>query len=211
MSKEFILPRRGMLESVNATYYKESTGRDLTVRELRLLPFIQNCFMNKKLIRADHINEEEQQILKEMSGTGLIQFGREKGNVGWYFIEISESFWNVIVAILYDGYVAKVNSEPDFKGKTCKELTGSSFSVNHSAFMKLHYAVINSGSIIEGELTKKERELINKLEKSDLIYFERRSPESERFNIGTTKILWDIINSEIFNSLKIKEKQEEEA
>ena len=209
MSKELILPRRGMLENVNTAYYKEVTGRDLTVRELRLLPFIQNCFMNKKLIRADHINEEEQQILKEMDCAGLIQFGREKGNVGWYFIEINESLWNVVVNILYDGYVAKVNPEPDFKSETCKMLTGSSFSVNNSAFIKIHYAVINCGSIIESELTKKERDLVDKLEKMDLIYFERRSPESERFNIGTTKILWDVINSEIYNSLKIEEKQEE--
>ena len=39
----------------------------------------------------------------------------------------------------------------------------------------------------------------------DLIYFERRSPESERFNIGTSKVLWDVINEEMFNSLKVEE------
>ena len=65
--------------------------------------------------------------------------------------------------------------------------------------------MLNGGSIIESELNKKERELVNKLEKMDLIYFERRSPESERFNIGTSKVLWDVINQEMFNSLKIEE------
>lgn len=209
MSKELILPRRGMLENVNTAYYKEVTGRDLTVRELRLLPFIQHCFINKKLISPDNLNEEEFKILKEMNKNGLIEFGRSKGNIGWYFVVIGSNFWNVIVNILYDSYVAKVNLEPDFKSETCKMLTGNSFSVNNSSFMKIHYAVINGGSIIESELTKKERDLVDKLEKMDLIYFERRSPESERFNIGTTKILWDVINSEIYNSLKIEEKQEE--
>lgn len=205
MSKEFILNPRGKLENANVNLYKEITGRDLTVLELRLLPFIQNCFINKKLMNGNNLNKEEKDILKEMNDVGLINFGRAKGSVGFYFIEINQSLWNITVTTLYDTYVAKSSIEPKSIVKTCKELTGSSFSVNRSTFDKIHYAVINGGSIIESELNKKERELVNKLEKMDLIYFERRSPESERFNIGTSKVLWDVINEEMLNSLKVEE------
>lgn len=205
MSKEFILNPRGKLENADLNIYKEVTGRDLTVRELRLLPYIQNCFANEKLMNGNNLNQEEKDLLKEMNNVGLIKFGRAKGCVGFYFIEINEPLWNVIVKTLYDTYVAKSSIEPQSGAKTCKELTGSSFSVNKTTFNKIHYAVLNGGSIIESELNKKERELINKLEKMDLIYFERRSPESERFNIGTSKVLWDVINEEMFNSLKVEE------
>lgn len=207
MSKEFILNPRGKLENADVNIYKEATGRNLTQRELRLLPFIQYCFANEKLINGNNLNQEEIDILKEMNDIGLIKFGRAKGCVGFYFVEINETLWNVIVKTLYDTYVAKSSIELSSGAKTCKELTGSSFSVNRTTFDKIHYAVLNGGSIIESELNKKERELVNKLEKMDLIYFERRSPESERFNIGTSKILWNVINSEMLNSLKVKEEE----
>lgn len=205
MSKEFILTTRGKLENADTNIYTEVTGRNLTKQELRLLPFIQNCFANEKMMNANNLNEEEKDILKEMNDAGLINFGRAKGCVGFYFVEINETLWNVIVKTLYDTYVAKSSVNPISEAKTCKELTGSSFSTNRTTFDKIHYAVLNGGSIIESTLNKKERELVNKLEKMDLIYFERRSPESERFNIGTSKILWDVINSEMLNSLKVKE------
>lgn len=47
MSKEFILNPRGKIENADLNIYKEVTGRDLTIRELRLLPFIQDCFANE--------------------------------------------------------------------------------------------------------------------------------------------------------------------
>ena len=100
MSKEFILNPRGKLENADVNIYKEVTGRNLTQQELRLLPFIQNCFANEKLMNGHNLNEDEKDILKEMNDVGLINFGRAKGYVGFYFVEINEPLWNIIVKLI---------------------------------------------------------------------------------------------------------------
>lgn len=104
MNKENIMeqpePRqgRGQLTDRIKTKSVELMGYEISVRELRLMPYIQNCVMNSKNIDPAHINAEEREILSLWRGKKYITGGASG-------LKITKEFWDIISEILFLGYV----------------------------------------------------------------------------------------------------------
>lgn len=102
MSKltQIITPKRGALNDAAVAEYKKRTDRDLSVRELRLIPFISYTVQNGGQIRANQVNREEIEILTELNEAGLVLFRRSLGNVGFYELAVSDGYWNAMCRVL---------------------------------------------------------------------------------------------------------------
>lgn len=78
----------------------KSLGFDkFTVKELRLLPYIQWVMMNSQRIEPVKINQEEREILSAWRAKGWI----EGGAAG---MSITREFWDAMNEILWLSYVA---------------------------------------------------------------------------------------------------------
>lgn len=206
MNKKLLLVKRGNIENVDVEYYKKETGRDLSVKELRLLPYIQHVFLNNEYIRKGiHINDEEFLILESLSNANLIKFGRAKGQVGYYQVTINNLFRKVITKTLFDSYAAKSSTENSYEGASYKEITGRNISDNELKAMKIVLrGSMDGGYINESDISKSIISILEKLEKDDLIYFKKRQNDEERFNIGVTKIYWDLIINALYKDVEEK-------
>lgn len=92
--------KRGQLTQRIKDESVEFLGREITLQELRLLPYIMECILNLQKFDFNKITSAENQILMEFVEGGFIT-GRniyEKFNV-------SKDFYNFITEILYLGYV----------------------------------------------------------------------------------------------------------
>lgn len=104
MNKENIMeqsePRqgRGQLTDRIKTKSVELMGYEISVRELRLMPYIQNCVMNSINIDPAAINAEEREILSLWRGKRYITGGASG-------LKITKEFWDIINEILFLGYV----------------------------------------------------------------------------------------------------------
>ena len=107
MSKltQIITPKRGALNDAAVAEYKKRTDRDLSITELRLLPFISNTVQNGGQIRASQINSIEIGLMTELDEAGLILFRRSLGNVGFYELAVSDGYWNTLSRVLALTYV----------------------------------------------------------------------------------------------------------
>lgn len=107
MSKltKIITPKRGALNDAAVAEYKKRTDRDLSVTELRLLPFISYTVQNGGKIRASQINGDERKLLVELDDAGLVLFRRAEGDVGFYDIAVSDGYWNTLCRVLALTYV----------------------------------------------------------------------------------------------------------
>ena len=71
---------------------------DFTVRELRLLPYIQHVMINDQKINPVHINQEEREILSTWKSRGWMEGGMSG-------LAISQWFWNAMNDVLWASYV----------------------------------------------------------------------------------------------------------
>ena len=93
------MSQRGVLTAEIQKKAKDLLGYDLSVHELRLMPYIQYIVTNEKRIYREHLKEVDKAIL---------EFWIEKGYISGdlnYHIEITKSFWDAMCEILYIGYV----------------------------------------------------------------------------------------------------------
>ena len=85
----------------------ELLGYGITVRELRLFPFIQHTLCNNQKIIITYINNEEMEFLAKYVKLGYIlegitENGRPMMNTS---LKITKEFWNIMNEILWLGYV----------------------------------------------------------------------------------------------------------
>jgi hypothetical protein len=73
-------------------------GYEISVRELRLMPYIQYVMVNEQRISPQHINKEEREILAKWKKAGHIEGGASGLN-------ITEEFWKIINELIFLGYV----------------------------------------------------------------------------------------------------------
>lgn len=75
-------------------------GREITTRELRLIPYVQYVLVNDRRIERVKVNEEEIEILGRWESAGWItlDFVRD------VTIEVTKEFWNAMHEILWAGY-----------------------------------------------------------------------------------------------------------
>lgn len=93
---------RGALTDELKGFYLEKTKRELTKRELRLLPFILHCGLNNGRIVSGNLNGEEIVILESLDEAGFIFYSRSGEMVG-----ITEEYFDIVCEILKHSYLTK--------------------------------------------------------------------------------------------------------
>lgn len=73
-------------------------GREITMDELRLMPYIQYVMMNEQRLDIPKINPEERKILKKWKEEGFIEGGASG-------LSITKDFWDFLSEILFLSYV----------------------------------------------------------------------------------------------------------
>lgn len=92
------MQKRGQLTDRIKAYSLEKLGYEITLRELRLMPYLQYCVMNSQNIEPIKINQEEREILAKWRDNDFITGGAVD-------LKISKNFWDAICGILWLGYV----------------------------------------------------------------------------------------------------------
>lgn len=90
---------RGALTPQIQEIAKKHLGREISSRELRLMPYIQYEAMNSQKIDPNKMNAEERTIWQSWKKQGWV----DGGMTG---IGITKDFWDTMNEILWLGYVA---------------------------------------------------------------------------------------------------------
>lgn len=104
---EVFKPRRGMVTDRAAAYYLAAVERELTVKELRLLPLINDTVLNSGKLPVRQVNAEEVAILKALSKAGWIVFQRDEILIGGYTLAISPAYWQHMNYVLFLTYAVQ--------------------------------------------------------------------------------------------------------
>ena len=91
---------RGMMNDRAQVAAKKHLGREITLAELRLMPYIQYVMMNSQAIEIAHIGDGEREILSQWRKEGHIEGGASG-------LAITREFWNAICDILFETYVRR--------------------------------------------------------------------------------------------------------
>jgi hypothetical protein len=89
---------RGQLTPAVKFTAQKLMGREITLTEFRLMPYVQYTMMNSQKIDPNKISEEERTILQLWRKEGRIQGGASG-------MAITKEFWDAINEILFMGYV----------------------------------------------------------------------------------------------------------
>lgn len=100
-------PERGAMNTMASTAYKLGCGRELTLRELRLIPFIVYVVTNEGIFHDQKVSALEMGILRDLKEEGLVLLERAEGKVGFYQLAVTPNFWAACNAVLLHTYVIK--------------------------------------------------------------------------------------------------------
>jgi len=89
---------RGQLTDRIKTKSKELLGEEITVRELRMMPYVAYTMQNSQKIDPKSVNQEEREILSKWREAGHI----EGGAAG---MAITKEFWDICNELIFLGYV----------------------------------------------------------------------------------------------------------
>lgn len=89
---------RGQLTDRVQEKAKELLGREISLRELRLMPYLQYCLMNSQHLDPAKVSDEERMILAKWRELGYITGG---ASAMW----IDKKFWDCIHELLFLAYV----------------------------------------------------------------------------------------------------------
>jgi hypothetical protein len=89
---------RGALTKPVQAKAKELLGHELTVRELRLLPYLDYQAKNEQRLKRAQLNDEENDILRKWYAAGYIDGGYDR-------LKLSKKFYDAIQQILWLAYV----------------------------------------------------------------------------------------------------------
>ena len=89
---------RGQLTDRIKQRSKELLGYEITVRELRLMPYIMYVMVNEQRLEIAKINQEEREILRKWKDAGHIEGGASG-------LAITREFWDICCSIVFLGYV----------------------------------------------------------------------------------------------------------
>lgn len=95
---------RGQLTEEIQKLAKDFLGREITVRELRLYPYLDYVMKNEQKIKPIHINQEERDILKNLRDEGHIEGGASG-------LSMTKEFYDYINQVLWFSYVVGVYPE----------------------------------------------------------------------------------------------------
>lgn len=89
---------RGALTEEIQDIAKRMIKREITIRELRLIPYIQFVMVNDQKLEPNKISQEEREILRKWKDAGFV----EGGATG---LSITKEFWDFMCEVLFEGYV----------------------------------------------------------------------------------------------------------
>ena len=92
------MAHRGQLTDETNTRMKMYLGREASITELHLMPYVQFTMMNNQKLDVKKINKDEREILSLWRKAGYITGGASK-------MTMDAGFWEFINMILYDAYV----------------------------------------------------------------------------------------------------------
>ncbi|EPN1680654.1 hypothetical protein ACTV1X_001546 [Cronobacter sakazakii] len=90
--------KRGQLTPEISERAFELLGKEITQKELRLIPYVQYCLLNVGCIEPSKINQEEREILSDWRKRGFIDGGVSK-------LACTEHFWSSMHELLWMAYV----------------------------------------------------------------------------------------------------------
>ena len=94
---------RGMLTKEVKAVSKKLLGYSITLKELRLIPYVQYVMVNDQRIEREKINDEERDILDGWETKGFLN--RDDG------LSITKKFWDAMCEILYVSYVTGTDGD----------------------------------------------------------------------------------------------------
>lgn len=104
------MANRGELTPFIKARMEAFLGRETTVAELRLLPYIGFVMVNDRAIDPKKVNREERDILALWRAAGYIEGGMSG-------LALTREFYDFVQDILFFGYVAyDCTGEADFNG-----------------------------------------------------------------------------------------------
>jgi len=89
---------RGQLTDRIKSKSIELLGKEMNVKELRLMVYIQYVMINDQRIDPNKVSPEERKILSGWRKDGFIEGGASG-------LRITEDFWNILCEIIFLGYV----------------------------------------------------------------------------------------------------------
>lgn len=91
---------RGCITKEITEASKKFMGCEITVRELRLLPYLQDCLMNCRTLSRQSLNEEE---------TGILFDWKERGYISGDILMpvLTKEFYDFMCEVLYYSYIKK--------------------------------------------------------------------------------------------------------
>ncbi len=95
---------RGILTKRIQKKAKKFLGREITVTELRLYPYLHYTMMNEQYIKKHQVNCKDYEILSVLRKEGYIKDGT-KG------LAITRDFWDYINDVLWYSYVVQEAEE----------------------------------------------------------------------------------------------------
>jgi len=101
---------RGMLTTDVDKIAKIFLGRGITLRELRLIPYIQYVMVNERKLEICKVNQEERKILRKWKDEGHIEGGASG-------LAITKHFWDFMCEALFVAYVGYDNPEYEVSDK----------------------------------------------------------------------------------------------
>lgn len=93
---------RGCITDEVQAVAKRHLGREISVKELRLLPYLMYIMMNNDRLERHKVSEEEKTILYNWQDEGLIKF--VDGGMFSSIPKVTSKFYDAIVDILKVGY-----------------------------------------------------------------------------------------------------------
>lgn len=94
---------RGVLTSEVKALSKELLGYEITVTELRLLPYIMTCLMDNNCIGPAHVNSKDRAVFAKWKREGRL-FDPSSD------LTVSPEFYDIICKILKIGYCSAMLS-----------------------------------------------------------------------------------------------------
>ena len=89
---------RGALTPAIQQIAKDKIGREISLTELRLIPYVQYVMLNNQRLDAWKINQEEREILAKWKEKDWVA-----GGAGG--LSVSKEFYDLMCEILWEGYV----------------------------------------------------------------------------------------------------------
>lgn len=92
---------RGQLTRAVADKSRELIGREVTLTELRLIPYVQYCMLNEGYLEPRQINRDEREVLSQWREEGHLLAGGASKSVR---LETTKAFWDFMNEMLWLAY-----------------------------------------------------------------------------------------------------------